>query len=97
MKKSAIISLLLIFPPPALAFDVNAYCQKVSESVKGGYVIEEGCRKNEEQAKAQLASMTIEPGIKAHCEQVAQSVSAGYQILLGCIKNEQDAKARMGK
>lgn len=81
----------------AVSFDSAAYCEKVSASAGGSYMIEKGCRMNEGNSRAQLEASDAPPRVLAFCERVANSAGGSYQIMWGCVMNEMNAKASMGK
>lgn len=81
----------------AANFDSAAYCEKVSASVGGSYQIEQGCRMNEDDSRAQVEASRAPARVLSYCEKVAKSAGGSYQIMWGCVMNEMGAKASLGK
>lgn len=95
MKKMALIILVLFASANATAFDINSYCQQVSDAVGGSYQIEKAYRDQEYQAQAKINSMSIPARIKRYCKEVGQAVGGSYQITEACIQQELQAKNRL--
>lgn len=78
---------------PVPSFDIEAWCEEVSQSTGGSHVIKQGCIQNERDA-LQTARRMADPGerIRTWCEEVATSVGGSYVIYEGCIRNELEAR-----
>lgn len=55
LQFAAVSGVSLLPSPDAMAFDINAYCQKVAEAAGGSYQILERCLEEEKAAKARTA------------------------------------------
>ena len=78
-------------------YDIKKYCQKVATVTGGSYVIEKGCRDQENAAKKSLAGEKIEARIRSHCEEVARVTGGSYVIMRGCVDQEKAAKRALGR
>ncbi len=92
MKNTTLVMLSTLIVTSANAYDINSYCQKVSEAVGGSYQIEKTCRTQEYHAQSKINSMSVPSRIKNYCEEVGQSVGGSYQIMKTCIEQELNAK-----
>ena len=54
MKTIALTTLSMRASANAVAFDINSYCQQVSDAVGGSYQIMEACIQQELEAKSSL-------------------------------------------
>lgn len=77
------------------SFDINSYCRTVADAVGGSYQIEESCRNMEDDARRNLAQMSIPPRVEKYCYEVASAVGGSYQIMESCVNMELEAKGRM--
>ena len=106
MKKAIqILALACLFSlsVPSLAaavpsFNTNAYCKEVAEVGGGSYMIEQGCREMEADAKATVGRMNVPSKTMSYCTEVARAAgrNGSYSILQGCIEMETDAKKSLG-
>ena len=95
MRVIALTILTLIASANAIAFDINSYCQEVSDAVGGSYQIEKACRKQEYKAQSKINSMSVPSRIESYCKEVGQAVGGSYQIMEACIQQELEAKSSL--
>ena len=93
--RALIVTLFLAVAPIGTAaaqvpyFDIAGYCRGIAD---GSYLVETGCRKNEEDARRKLSMMTIPDRVLRHCRGV---IDDSYSVLHGCIVSELGAKAHI--
>lgn len=103
IRKSAIFTsfLVLTLPIPALeaatlpSYSISSYCAKVSQSVGGSYVIEKGCREQENAATTKIRARAIPQRVWSYCDKVANSIGGSYIIFDGCVDQEIGAANSM--
>jgi hypothetical protein len=97
----ALIALLLIRPldlpldnsrPPV--YNIESYCESVSQAVGGSYEIKAACIEQEKQARDRISGANIEARIDKYCDSVGQAVGGSYQIYEACVKQEIEAKSK---
>jgi len=96
MKKmffAAVVTLVSV--TVAHAFDTNAYCSKVSDSIGGSYQIEMACRQQEKIAESALSRTSIPARVESYCRKVAESIGGSYQIMDACVSQELSAKSKL--
>lgn len=76
-------------------YDIKEYCQKVSNAMGGSYMIENYCRKHEQEKQNKLNSMQVPIEIKNYCKQVGEAVGGSYQITESCVRHEIEAKNKL--
>lgn len=82
-------------PDDFYGYNINEYCQKVSNAVGGSYIIENSCRRHEQENKNKLNSMQIPSEIRSYCKQLGESVGGSYQITESCVRHEIEAKNKL--
>jgi hypothetical protein len=101
--KAALAATILVGLADARGADVPSYpvrewCETVSDTVGGSYVILNGCLDQEEAAARALASMPpIPERIARWCDEVATvgiGSAGSLQIYLGCVEQELEAMER---
>lgn len=77
------------------SYPVGDWCEMVSQSVGGSYVIKQGCIEQENDARSEVQRMPSTPDrIHGWCDRVATQgtgSSGSYQIYLGCVQQELEA------
>ena len=76
-------------------YDVDAYCKQVAQTGGGSYVIEKGCREQEQSARRWVESADISAQIVDYCDQVASTTGGSYMIFQGCVQQERQARDAM--
>jgi hypothetical protein len=79
----------------APSYDIQAYCATVSDAVGGSYVIEKGCRDQEQDALAEIRGREIPARVARYCDEVAEAVGGSYVIFNGCVDQELGAAAEL--
>lgn len=77
------------------SYDIEAYCRNVSASVGGSYVIEKGCRDQEQSALDSIRSRNVPERVSRYCDEVARSIGGSYVIFRGCVDQELGAAAEL--
>jgi hypothetical protein len=77
-------------------YDIEAYCEAVSQAVGGSYQIKVACIKEEREAKdAARKAGPQEARIEAYCADVGKAVGGSYQIYWTCVQEELEAKGKL--
>lgn len=77
------------------SYDIQSYCEQVSEVVGGSYVIEKGCRDQEAEALSKIRNQDVPDRVAKYCDGVGQVVGGSYMIYYGCLIQELDAARQM--
>jgi len=100
MLRIVLAGSVTLLATPAWSADVPSYpvedwCETVSQSVGGSYVIKQGCTEQDNDARGEIQRMPAIPDrIHGWCDQVATQgtgSSGSYQIYLGCVQQELEA------
>lgn len=83
------------YSAPAPSYDIAGYCRQVGDAVGGSYVIEKGCRDQEQTALSTIRSRNIPSRIFRNCEQVGDAVGGSYVIFNGCVDQEIGAASTL--
>lgn len=79
------------------AYDIDKYCESVSQAAGGSYQIKSYCVLEERQSLEQIREMgSVEDRVISYCDQVGQAAGGSYQIYEYCVKEELEAKATLG-
>lgn len=79
----------------APSFDSNAYCSRIGNTAGDSYIIEQGCRTQEAQARSAIAQMDVPARIQDHCRQIGDTAGGSYTIYKGCVELELQARSQM--
>lgn len=72
-------------------FDIEDYCESISQAIGGSFTIKRQCEDDEQKAKLELSRTKLPDRIYKYCQNTAKAIGGSHQIMLVCAQDELKA------
>jgi hypothetical protein len=80
--------------PRTVAYNVESFCENLSQKAGGSYQVKAACIQSEGQAQQDVAGLgSTEKRIADFCGQISGAAGGSYQVYFYCVLNEEKAKS----